>query len=282
MSRRFIINADDFGLTQGVNRAIAELHGANAVSSATLMATGLAFDHAVEIATTHPTLAVGCHLVLTGGLPISDPTRVPSLVQSDGRFRRTLRQLLIDVYRGRVADAEIEIEALAQIRRLQNAGIAVSHVDTHKHTHLFPRIARPLMRAAAACGVRAIRNPLEPAWSARLSRGRLTRSLESIAVGRLSREFHRLCCGYDLRSNDGCIGISSTATLDAKSLQAVLQCLPDGVFELICHPGYNDADLAATGSRLRATRAVERRALREQIPPAVQSGQLQLLNFRDV
>ena len=85
MAPRLIINADDFGLTRGVNRAIAELHQAKALTSATLMATGAAFEDAVAIAHANPTLGVGCHIVLTDGTPVSPPKSIPTLIGSDGK-----------------------------------------------------------------------------------------------------------------------------------------------------------------------------------------------------
>src|SRR5271154_4644382 len=85
MPPRLIINADDFGLTPGINRAIAELHQAGALTSTTLMATGPAFDDAVVMARANPTLGVGCHIVLTDGVPVSPPQTVPTLLGPDGK-----------------------------------------------------------------------------------------------------------------------------------------------------------------------------------------------------
>src|SRR6202453_1019094 len=91
MPARLIINADDFGLTRGVNRAIAELHQAKALTSATLMATGAAFDDAVALAHANPALGVGCHVTLTDGIPVSSPQSIPTLLGPNGKnFRSSL------------------------------------------------------------------------------------------------------------------------------------------------------------------------------------------------
>src|ERR1700712_5771822 len=101
MPSRLIINADDFGLTPGINRAVEELHQAGVLSSATLMATGLAFEDAVAIARRNPSLGVGCHLVFVDGLPISHPETVPSLLCADGKsFRSSLADFMQAVMRG--------------------------------------------------------------------------------------------------------------------------------------------------------------------------------------
>src|SRR5580692_1361508 len=109
MAPRLIINADDFGLTPGVNRAIAELHQAKVLTSTTLMATGAAFDDAVAIAHANPTLGVGCHVTLTDGVPASDPKSIPTLLGSDGKtFRSSLVDFLQALLRGRISEGDIQ------------------------------------------------------------------------------------------------------------------------------------------------------------------------------
>ena len=275
---RLIVNADDFGLTNGVNRAVTELSAAGALSSATLMANGNAFAGAVAA---HPA-AVGCHIVLVDGEPISAAAAVPSLVGPDGRLQSSLLRFVTDLHLGRISQKEIELEAIAQITRLQAAGIAVTHVDTHKHTHLFPRVALPVMRAAMHCGVRAIRNPFEQAWSASLTRGALLRKLEVATLRSFSETFGKLRRAAGLKTTDGSIGVSATGHLDADTLERLLAAAMPGTWELVCHPGYNDRDLDAVKTRLRSTRETEREALLRLIPKAVREGRIELISFADL
>ena len=163
--RRLIINADDFGFTAGVNRATVEAHLRGIVTSSTLMATGQAFDDAVRLSKTTPRLSIGCHIVLIDGEPVLDVRQLPSLASSRSgaaRFGDNLKSFIARALTGRINEDEIESETTAQIRKLQSAGIKVSHLDSHKHTHLFPAVVRPVLRAAGACGIRAIRNPFGP------------------------------------------------------------------------------------------------------------------------
>ena len=279
---RLIVNADDFGLTAGVNRAIAELATGGAVRSATLMADGAAFQDAVGRSSACSALGVGCHVVLVDGTACAHPSTIPTLARRDGTLRSSLVRFIADLQRGRIAEAEIEAEAVAQIIRLQAAGLTVSHVDTHKHTHLFPRVARPLLRAAMRCGVRAIRNPFEQAWSASLTRGPLLRKLEVSALRAFQQRFDQLRRASGLASTDGSIGVSATGHLDGENLRRLLDAAPAGTWELVCHPGYNDADLNAVQTRLRGTRDVEREALMAIIPEAVRAGRIELLRFSDL
>ncbi len=262
-TNRLLLNADDFGLTPGVNRAIAELHTAGALPSATLMACGPAFQDAVHTAHSNPTLDIGCHVVLVDGTPSAQ--HVPTLATGN-RLRDSLPRFILDLQRGCISEADIEEEATAQIRILQHGGLTITHIDTHKHTHLFPRVARSLLRAARACGVPAIRNPFEPAWSARLARGPLLRKLEVTALRTFQRTFYNLVHQHGIRTTDGTIGVSATGHLDSTNLVTLLHNLPPGTWELVCHPGYNDAALNAITTRLRATRDVEREALLAAIP----------------
>ncbi|MCU1321474.1 MAG: YdjC family protein [Acidobacteriaceae bacterium] len=270
MPPRLILNADDFGLTSGVNRAIAELHSAGVLTSATLMATGAAFDEAVAIARANPTLGVGCHITLVDGIPVAHPQSIPTLLGSDGKtFRPSLVDFIQALLRGDIREDDIEREALAQVQKLQRAGIDVTHLDTHKHTHLFPAVARPLLHLAERTSVGAIRNPFEPTWTRALGHGGLLRRLQVTLLNRLKPRFDAIpqLRHAHVLTTDGTLGISATGDLNSTTLSETLAALPsDGVFELCCHPGYNDKDLDAITTRLRSTRDVEREALLSVLP----------------
>lgn len=263
MPARLIVNADDFGLTAGINRAVGELHAAGILTSATLMANGPAFEDAVAIARVHPGLGVGCHVVLTDGVPVSDPAMIPTLM---GRSSATLRPQLGDFVRalmlGRIREDDIATEARAQIEKIQQAGIHITHLDTHKHTHLFPAVLRPLLRVAQQTGIPAMRSPFEPRWAAGLGHGTPLRRTAIGMTRLIERRFTDLLRISGLGTTDGTLAISATGDLTQATLGSLLRGLPaDGVFELCCHPGYNDAELDRVRTKLRAHRDVEREAL---------------------
>ena len=270
MTTRLIINADDFGLTPGINRAIAQLHEAGALTSATLMATGSAFDDAVAIAHAHPTLGIGCHIVLTDGIPVSPPQSIPTLLGADGKtFRPSLIDFVQALIRGTISEDDIEREALAQIQKLQRAGINLTHIDTHKHTHLFPAVSRPLLRLAHQYSIGAIRNPFEPAFTHELRHAALKRRLQLAVLRTLGSKFtqHGQIRNAHVLTTDGTLGISATGNVTLTALTEILAALPSGgTYEIVCHPGYNDADLDRIRTRLRAHREVEMQALLQAIP----------------
>ncbi|HXS13825.1 MAG TPA: ChbG/HpnK family deacetylase [Acidobacteriaceae bacterium] len=287
MQVRLIINADDFGLTPGINRAIAELHDAGAVTSATLMATGPAFDDAVALAQARPSLGVGCHIVLVDGTPVSDPATIPTLLGPDRRtFRNSLGDFALGVLRGAIRQDHIQREALAQIQQLQRAGLKLTHVDTHKHTHLLSRVARPIIRALDDSGIRSIRNPFEPGWAATLG-GSTRRSLFVRAFGPGRRRFEASppIASRRILTTRGTVGISATGHLNSTTLRDLLKAIPDGTWELVCHPGYNDSDLDAITTRLRTERETELRTLLafpKSLLPSMNPSGLRLIHYGEL
>lgn len=283
---RLIINADDLGLTSGVNRAIEEAGRTGAITSATLMAGSSRFDEAVTIARNLPQLKIGCHVVLVDGEPVSG--QVPSLTNGSTRFRTSLKDFALAATRKRLAQDEIQREAEAQIRKIQSAGINVTHVDTHKHTHMFPHVLRPVLTAARACGIHAVRNPFEPfrAWPAVgvVSKPVLwVRALEVAALRRFSADFLQIVHEEGMSTTDGTVGVIATGKLDQKLLLDTIQAVPEGAWELVCHPGYMDADLAAAGTRLLASRQVELEALTsDETRKALSERGIELISYENL
>lgn len=279
-----IVNADDFGLTPGVNRSVVELQQAGALTSATLMAAAEHFEPAANMASRYPRLAVGCHVVLVDGRPALTPAEIPGLATAAGELRPSLGAFVRDLMRGKIPESEIEGEATAQIRRLQSAGIHVTHIDTHKHTHMFVRVLRPLLRAAQACGVRAIRNPFEPLWAGAATPNASEGRRWQVRLLRARRRaFLRLVGEAGLATTDGAIGVLATGILATWTLRRLLSLMPPGTWELVCHPGYIDAALDGVRTRLRESRAVEHEALLGVIPPWVRAHpEITLTHFGEI
>jgi hopanoid biosynthesis associated protein HpnK len=285
--RRLLVNADDFGFTSGVNRAIVKAHTDGIVTSATLMANGPAFCEVKELSKQFPNLSIGCHVVLIDGEPVLPPAKVPSLTQS-GRFRDDLKAFAARALTGQLDATEIASEATAQIRRVQGGGVCVSHFDTHKHTHIFPKVLRPLLLAATECGVRAVRNPFGPRLPLQLSellkRPNLwKRWAEMRVLGTLAGKFQKAARREGFVTPDGTLGIEVTGTLDETLFTAIATNVPEGTWEFVCHPGYNDSDLQSAKTRLRESREVELRVL--TLPRArevlAQQG-VELISYRDL
>ena len=279
--RRIIINADDFGLTSGVNRAIVEAHIRGVVTSSTLMANGAQFDDAVRLASEIPGLSVGCHVMLVDGSPVLKRSEVASLLPRGAqRFRDGLTGFACRAVAGRLDEAQIEEEITAQIRKLQSTGIMVSHLDSHKHTHMFPVVFRAMIRAARRCGIWALRNPFEPllffsvrSWKRQFQLG-ILRSYRA--------RFRHELESAGLTTPDGCIGIAATGGLNFETFRALMENLPEGTWEFVCHPGYNDPELDGLKTRLRASREIELALLTSpEVKELLRREQIDLISYRD-
>jgi predicted glycoside hydrolase/deacetylase ChbG (UPF0249 family) len=202
-------------------------------------------------------------VVLVDGAPVLPPDQIPSLVDSrTGHFPSSLNTFFARLFTGRIRSAEIEAEAGAQIDFLQQRGVPLTHIDTHKHTHVLPGVLRPVLRAARRHRIRAIRNPFEPQWSSRATRRAPWMRLAQVGALRwLEPVCRRILYQEGFVTTSGTIAVAGTGVLDSATLRSLLQSLPPGTWELVTHPGYNDADLDRVRTRLRASRDVERGAL---------------------
>jgi hopanoid biosynthesis associated protein HpnK len=289
--RRLIVNADDLGLTAGVNRAIVEAHTGGVVTSATLMANGAAFDDAIECARSTPGLSVGCHVVLVDGAPVSDPGSVPTLVASrsaeTGRFYSRLTAFAARAAFGRFDHEQLVSEIVAQVRKIQAAGVEVTHLDTHKHTHIFPSILAALIKAARICGVRAIRNPVVPVNAIRLGQvagklGLWKRYGQVRILRGFAPHFRRKTSDAGLATPDGVVGVVETGSFDSSLLRRMLESLPEGTWELVTHPGYDDEELRRVRTRLLTSREEERRLLMSrELREFLEAQGIQLSSYRD-
>jgi hopanoid biosynthesis associated protein HpnK len=248
--KRLIVNADDFGLARGANRAIVEAHTRGIVTSATLMANGRALDDAVALVHAHPSLSVGCHVVLMDGSPLAPATRIPSLVAAGkgARFRNGLAQFAASALGRRLAAHEVATEITAQIRKLQSAGIRSTHLDTHKHTHVFPAVFQPLLEVARDLGLPAVRNPFEPDFASALvkvlARPRLWKRYSAVRMlQQFAKEFRQQVAAHGLLTTDGTVGITLTGHFAQPLVESLIRSLPEGTWELICHPAYEDEDM---------------------------------------
>lgn len=259
--RRLIVNADDFGLTPGVNRAIVEAHQHGIVTSTTLMANSLAFEEAARLAKADSQWSVGCHVVLLDGQALIAPSRVSTLLATKNgqEFRDGVAGFALRALSGRIDSDQVEAETTAQIRKLQANGVAVSHVDTHKHTHMFPPALHGILRAARTCGITAIRNPFEvvAANFARAQRGLWKRYAQVKTLRGLAGGFRRAVSKAGLKTPDGTLGIVATGHLNPDLFRNIADHMPEGTWEFVCHPGYVDEDLDGVRTRLRRQREEE-------------------------
>lgn len=254
--KRVIVNADDLGLTVGINRAIFEAHHDGLVTAASLIANGAAFDDAIAWLRDAPALCVGLHVNLVEGRPLADGAR--SLIDRTGYFRSLLQQAA-RLSCGAISTAELERELNAQAERVRAAGITITHLDSHRNLHLHPRMARALSGLAVRLGVRWIRfqnqRPIMPRVPGAVGiRDRVDHAAGLIgsSQSRWSREGPAT-----KRYIVGAPGAPDAPP--AEMFRATAGQLPDGITEWVFHPGYVDDDLRAVAKpKYVARREAER------------------------
>jgi chitin disaccharide deacetylase len=243
--RRLIVNADDFGLHEAVNRGIYEAHTRGIVMSASLMAGGAAFENAVDVARSCPELGVGVHLTLVGGRPVLPPQEVSTLVDAQGRFCASYPVFLARYLTGRVNLAEVEQELTAQIEKMRLAGIAPTHIDSHQHLHVLPGIGELVLALARRFSIRAIRIPAEPvAFLGGMlpSPGRFGGRFGLTLLANLFRQ-HCLAAGFAVTQHF--FGMLAGGRMNEILLQKIIQTLPKGDSEIMVHPGADSQVLAS-------------------------------------
>jgi len=237
--KKLIVTADDFGLTPGVNRGILRAFQHGIVTSASLLVTGSAFEEAVNLARENPELDVGLHLTLVEEQAVLGREGLPSLVDETGRFPRTSSEFFRRAVLGRINWTEVEREIAAQIARFQKTGLRLSHIDSHQHLHMFPpvfEIVRRLTRGMHDVWIRNAAGPWRKSPDVRM--GRWIRLLGLNLTCLSARGLH----GRPLpQMPDGMYGFEVSGCLTRRVLEQILRKIPDGLYELICHPGEDDA-----------------------------------------
>lgn len=266
MTRLLVINGDDFGLTPGVNAGMLEAHREGVLTSASIFASAPATDQAIAIAHATPSLGVGVHLTLVDGVSTLPASEVPSLLMPDGRFRETWGTFIRACLMGRVSLDEVRRELTAQIVKLQAAGLVLTHLDSHKHVHSYPPIFRIVAELATTFGVPAVRVPYESPWlgpvPGDLRDGGIRRqAIENLALRPWTQMDARILASHS-RVPAAFFGRVHTGRLTVDVLARIVSRLPNGVSELMTHPGYSDAALDLVRTRLRREREQEVALLR--------------------
>jgi chitin disaccharide deacetylase len=279
MTLRLIVNADDFGLSSGVNAAVQSAHAAGLLTSATIMANMPSASEAVQIAKQLLSLGVGVHLNLIEGKPVSKADEVSSLLGRDGQFRFSAAGLAIASLRSKAVRRAITIEITSQIQWLCDNGINPTHLDSHRHFHIFPSILPIVTALAERFGLSAVRWPYEPAA---LCRGPWPSvSAKSKRRALIVRNMARAASQkrYNLFKNDFLFGIAHTGKINAEFWSHLAKSPFDATIELMTHPGFTDG-LEPLKTRLIEQRKVELDALCSQdIKEMVSAAKIELTHY---
>ncbi len=268
--KRLIVNADDFGLTESINRGILAAHRDGILTSASLLANGSAFDHAIASSRPFPRLSLGVHLNLSAGTPLAPAARIPTLVDERGQLYLHPVRLAIEILRRRVSLGDVRAEFRAQMIKVLDAGVTPTHLDGHLHVHVLPQLAPIVIEIArefCICNVRCPAEDLDATlpllWQAGgAAIAPLKRSAIAYAVTSLATRFRAQLLMAGLACTDSFYGLAQTGFLNTRTLTELLALIPHGGgAELMCHPGYVSAAVELAGGDLTSERETEVLAL---------------------
>ncbi len=232
--KKLIVHADDFGLTSEVNEGIIQAFKSGIVTSTSLMAMGEGFSNAIQLIMNNPSIDVGVHLTLIEEKSIMPKQTIPTLVDDLGKFRRNAYGFFLDYLRNGISMKEVEKEFRAQIEKVYDSGIKISHIDSHQHIHILPEILEVTIELAEDYGIKYIRCPKERVEVRNiLSFKKFPRLLQQMALN--------IFCLYSRRrikkfTVDNFYGFYDGGHLEKNRLLKILAIQDNGISEVMCHP----------------------------------------------
>jgi predicted glycoside hydrolase/deacetylase ChbG (UPF0249 family) len=281
--KKVIINADDFGMSQGVNEGIVKAHQEGILTSTTLMANMPEFDQAVKMASINSELGVGVHLNILRGQPLSPSQKVGSLLSRELRFIPSVTSLLHRIGLKRISLDEIEREFRAQVERVQGTGIHPSHIDSEKHIHLIRPLFRIVLKLAKEYKINKVRFIQEYCISSRPGQ-----MFKSIFISLSATSMKKKMVQEGVLSPDWFYGVCNSGRITTTKLQQVLQSVKDGITEIMVHPGFITQEMIELEKQIgpyyiNKYREKELNALlEEKLPQVIADLGIQLINFNHI
>ncbi len=274
--KKVIINADDFGISKGVNKAIFELADAGIVTSTSVMSNMPDYEDVVKFKTK---IGISVHFNLTTGRPINDSKKIPTLVDKQGCFYE-LPELLKRVRRRQISKQEVKIEFGAQIKRLFDIGVQPDHVDTHESLLKYPFFEKIIRQKAKKYSIMAVRTytPRKFDYARLLSPKKLLISLY-LGFQKMRWRYN----GFKVADRyEGLVQAGIDYPTALKKLEGIFCNLPRGVLEIGVHPGHCDDNKNVLGGYVNE-REVELTALMsKEVKSAIKKAKAQLITFGDI
>jgi len=275
--KNLIVTADDFGAATEVNDAVLDAHRNGILTAASLMVAAPAAADAVACAHATPSLRVGLHLVLVDGKPFLPASQVPDLVDAAGNFRNDMARAGAAMFFRPSVQRQLEAEIAAQFAAFAASGLVLDHVNSHKHFHLHPTIARLMVKYAARHGATGARVPLEPGDVLARIEPRKTSAVTAITQP-FARLLRRRFARAGIASPDAVFGLAWSGAMTAARVRGIVENLPEGLTEIYLHPANGPYPGSAPGYLYREERA----ALLDPAVIATAQGQgIRLGGFRD-
>ena len=278
--KRLIVNADDFGRHELINKAVEQAVEKGILRSATLMPGAKAFDSAVEIGKSHPQLGVGIHFTLVNGYPVLPPSEIPSLVTEEGVFVEDHSAFVKKLVSGHVNMQEVRAELSAQLRKMQNTGLNLTHVDSHQHMHTLPGVINVVLDLAKEAGIRAVRIPKAPLFSGEF--GGIGQLIGRVGLGTLAMIAGGKAKSRNIASPDYFAGIVAGEAVSEDNLLGVIKSLKSGTTEVMMHPGTDNKQLIPDTGWDHDFEAEFRAMISPAVMELIEAQKVEITNFRSL
>lgn len=238
--KRFIVNADDFGLHTEINKGIIKGYQEGFITSTSIMPSAPAYEEAVELAKNNPSLGIGIHLTLVGGVnSVLPKEKVSTLLDAEGRFLPDYVAFAKRYYSGGIKSSQLEAELRGQIEQVLDTGLTITHIDSHQHTHVLPGINKLVLKLCCEYNIKRIRIPREDyffsgGFTAGVGR-KIGRAGLSFCAQMAAWRADKLGIAYP----EHFFGMLAGGHLNARLVGNIIRSLPEGTSELMTHPGLN-------------------------------------------
>jgi len=233
-SKKIIINADDLGLTEGINRAIIYGFRQGIITRASIMPCAAAFNHAVSMVKHNKGLSTGIHLTLVGEKPVSALDIISTLINPSGVFYKNHQIFMQKYFFGQIRLSEIYTELEAQIKKVISTGIEITHIDSHQHLHMLPGLFKITIDLAKRFKIKNVRIIKQNFFDIRSLKGLVLQSASSLYKKKLS--------GVNLGFTDNFWGLGKSGLINEADILNLFDKIKIGVTEIMCHPGYADEE----------------------------------------
>lgn len=281
--KKLIVNADDFGLHSLINQGIVKGHNEGFITSTSIMPSAPAYKEAVCLAKANPRLGIGIHLTLVGGVKsILSPNKVSTLVDEQGLFLSNYIEFAKNFYTGKIKNKEIEAELRAQIETVLAENLNVTHIDSHQHIHILPLLNKLVIKLCSEYNIKRIRIPSENYLFAGGFKAGVGRK-----IGRGGLTFCASMAKVNTRKDnilfpDHFFGMLAGGNLNTELVGNILKELPDGVSELMTHPGLDNEVLGKEFTWRYHWREELNAYLAKTNKDLLQQKKIKLVNFGDL
>lgn len=280
--KKVIVNADDFGLSRGINEGIVQAHKEGILTSATLLANMPGFEQAVDLAKQNKNMGTGVHLNIVRGHPVSKASKVRSLLDGENKFFARIPLILRKALTGKIDLREVELEYRAQIEKILASGLKVSHFDSEKHTHVFSPFFKIAVKLAKDYNIKKIRFINEMCFSFRVAQ-MAKAFFASLSCKTMKKSIQE----EGILITDKFYGICQSGEISASWLKRVLWRLKNGVTEIMVHPGFLTPDVLELKNEfgpyyINKSREAELEALQDgEVKEIIASQKIQLITFHE-